>query len=67
MEYRLLKQDLVIFSFLVKSSFTVLILFIQILSLYLFASLAESLSILLIFLKEPALGFVDSLYYFLCL
>ena len=45
--------------------FSFLILLIWILSLWLLVSLAKDLSILLIFLKESALGFVDSLSLFL--
>ena len=51
----------------VMSPFLLLILLIWILSLCPVVSLAKDLSILLIFLKEPAPGFVDSLYSSLCL
>jgi hypothetical protein len=46
----------------VMSSFSLLILLIWILTLGVLVSLARGLSILLISLKEPAFGFVDSLY-----
>ena len=49
----------------VMSPFSFLILLIWILSLCSLVSLAKVLSILLIFLKEPASGLVDSLYSFL--
>jgi hypothetical protein len=42
------------------SPFSFLILLIWILCLCLLVTLAKGLSILLIFFKEPALGFVDS-------
>jgi hypothetical protein len=50
------------------SPFSFLTLLIWILSLCPLVSLAKALSILLIFFKEPAPGFVDSLYscYFCC-
>ena len=46
----------------VMSPLSVLILLIWILSPCPLVTLAKGLSILLIFLKEPALGFIDSLY-----
>ena len=48
------------------SLFSFLILLIWILSLWLLVSLAKGLCILLIFLKESAPGFVDSLYSSFC-
>jgi hypothetical protein len=48
--------------FIVMSPFSLLILLIWILSLCPLVSLSKGLSILLIFLKNPAPGFVDSLY-----
>jgi hypothetical protein len=47
-------------------SFSFLIVLIWILSLYPLARLAKAVSILLIFLKEPAPAFVDSLYSSFC-
>ena len=52
--------------FIVMSLFSFLILLIWILSLCPLVSLAKGLSILLIFLKGPAPGFVDSLYSSFC-
>ena len=46
----------------VMSPLSVLILLIWILSPCPLVTLAKGLSILLIFLNEPALGFIDSLY-----
>ena len=50
----------------IMSPFSFLILLIRILSLCPLVNLAEGLSILLIFLKEPAPGLVDSLNSSLC-
>ena len=50
----------------VMSPFSFLILLIRMLSLCPLVSLAKGLSILLIFLKEPAPGFADSLYSSFC-
>ena len=50
----------------VMSLFSFLILLIRILSLCPLVSLAKGISILLIFLKEPAPGVVDSLYSSFC-
>jgi hypothetical protein len=64
-EYSLLQSDLMMFwissGSVVMSPFSFLILLIRILSLYPLISLAKGLSILLIFLKEPAPGLVYSL------
>ena len=65
--YRLLKLDLMIFFLIfsvsvVMSSYSFLILLIWILSLDPLVSLAKGLSVLLIFLKEPASGFVVSFF-----
>jgi hypothetical protein len=49
-------------SSIVMSPFSFLILLIRMLSLCPLVSVDKGLSILLIFLKEPAPGFVDSLY-----
>jgi hypothetical protein len=49
---------------IVMSSFSFLILLIWILSLCLSVSLPKGLSVLLIFLKEPALGFIDYIVLF---
>ena len=46
---------------IVMSPFSFLILLIRILSLCLLVSLAKGLSVLLIFVKEPTPGLVDSL------